>query len=130
MFECISHNLSERTKNILKKIVAENSPTVFSSSIAVEDMVLTDMILRNNLQIDIFTLDTGFLHKETLDMLHRIKIIYGDSITLFQSEQFAVAKYVKNYGLQGFYDSVDLRKKCCRIRKIELLNRALIGYQP
>lgn len=115
------------TQATLNRIAEEFSPTVFASSLAAEDMVLTDLILRAKLPINIFTLETGRLHAETLRVLERIKETYGYEVTLYRPEQKAVDAYVRNHGLNAFYDSVALRKECCRIRKIEPLNRALAG---
>ena len=119
--------LVESTQATLKRIASEFSPAVFASSLAAEDMVLTDMILRAKLPIGIFTLETGRLHKETLGMLDRIKETYGYEVTLYKPEQAAVDAYVQQNGLNAFYDSVEMRKECCRIRKVEPLNRALSG---
>ena len=115
------------TLQTLKRIASEFSPAVFASSLAAEDMVLTDLILRHTITIDIFTLETGRLHAETLGMLNRIKETYGNEITLFKPQASAVADYVASNGLNAFYDSVEMRKECCRIRKVEPLNRALTG---
>ena len=115
------------TLQTLKRIASEFSPAVFASSLAAEDMVLTDLILRHTITIDIFTLETGRLHAETLGMLDRIKETYGNEITLFKPQASAVADYVASNGLNAFYDSVEMRKECCRIRKVEPLNRALTG---
>lgn len=115
------------TKATLERIANDFSPAVFASSLAAEDMVLTDLILRAKLPIGIFTLETGRLHAETLGMLDRIRETYGVEITLFRPEPAAVDAYVAQHGLNGFYDSVELRKECCRIRKIEPLGRALAG---
>ncbi|WP_423679725.1 MULTISPECIES: phosphoadenylyl-sulfate reductase [unclassified Undibacterium] len=115
------------TKATLEKIAAEFTPAVFASSLAAEDMVLTDLILRNKLNIGIFSLETGRLHAETLGMLDAVKNTYGTAITLFKPEAAAVDAYVQQHGLNAFYDSVELRKECCRIRKVEPLNRALAG---
>lgn len=115
------------TKATLEKIAAEFTPAVFASSLAAEDMVLTDLILRNKLNIGIFSLETGRLHAETLGMLDAVKNTYGTAITLFKPETAAVDAYVQQHGLNAFYDSVELRKECCRIRKVEPLNRALAG---
>jgi phosphoadenosine phosphosulfate reductase len=111
----------------LERIAKDFSPAVFASSLAAEDMVLTDLILRNKLAIGIFSLETGRLHAETLGMLDRIKETYGTEITLFKPQASAVADYVATNGLNAFYDSVEMRKECCRIRKVEPLNRALAG---
>ena len=116
------------TQNTLVRITAEFSPAVFASSLAAEDMVLTDLILRAELPIGIFSLETGRLHAETLGMLARIKEHYGVEVTLYRPEPEAVEVYIHKHGLNAFYDSVALRKECCHIRKIEPLNRALTGH--
>jgi len=121
------NTLVENTQATLQRIAAEFSPAVFASSLAAEDMVLTDMILRAKLPIGIFTLETGRLHKETLGMLDRIKETYDYEVKLYKPEQAAVDAYVQQNGLNAFYDSVDMRKECCRIRKVEPLKRALAG---
>lgn len=116
------------TKATLAHIAEAFSPAVFASSFAAEDMVLTDLILRSKLPIGIFTLETGRLHAETLAVLDRIKATYGVDVKLYRPEAEAVDRYVSNNGLNAFYDSVALRKECCRIRKMEPLNRALVGH--
>ena len=121
------NTLVENTQATLKCIANEFSPAVFASSLAAEDMVLTDMILRAKLPIRIFTLETGRLHKETLSMLDRIKETYDYEVIQYKPEQAAVDTYVQQNGLNAFYDSVEMRKECCRIRKVEPLNRALAG---
>jgi phosphoadenosine phosphosulfate reductase len=115
------------TQATLARIARDFTPAVFASSLAAEDMVLTDMILRAKLPIRIFTLETGRLHKETLGVVDRIKETYGYELALYKPEPAAVDAYVKQNGLNAFYDSIDMRKECCRIRKVEPLNRALAG---
>ncbi|MFC3109005.1 phosphoadenylyl-sulfate reductase [Undibacterium arcticum] len=117
------------TRATLTRISSEFTPAVFASSLAAEDMVLTDLILRNKLPIGIFSLETGRLHAETLGMIERIKQVYGYDIALHRPEPAAVDAYVQQHGLNAFYDSVDMRKECCRIRKVEPLKRALAGNQ-
>lgn len=116
------------TQATLARIVEEFSPAVFASSLAAEDMVLTDLILRARLPIGIFSLDTGRLHAETLGVLKQIKETYGVEVKVYRPETAAVDAYVHKHGLNAFYASVALRKECCRIRKIEPLNRALAGH--
>ena len=120
-------SLVANTQATLDRIAQEFTPAAFASSLAAEDMVLTDMILRTRLPISIFTLETGRLHQETLGMIDRIQEIYGVDIELFRPEPATVDAYVQKNGLNAFYDSVDLRKECCRIRKVEPLRRALAG---
>ncbi len=115
------------TRATLERIAADFSPAVFASSLAAEDMVLTDLILRAKLPIKIFTLETGRLHQETLGMLDRVREQYGYEIAQYKPEPAAIDAYVSANGLNAFYDSVEMRKECCRIRKVEPLNRALAG---
>jgi phosphoadenosine phosphosulfate reductase len=115
------------TRETLERIASDFTPAVFASSLAAEDMVLTDLILRSKLPIGVFTLETGRLHKETLGMVDRIRETYGYEVKLYKPEPQAVEAYVQQHGLNAFYDSVDMRKECCRIRKVEPLNRALAG---
>lgn len=113
------------TRATLQRVADSFTPAVFASSLAAEDMVLTDMILRAQLAIDIFTLETGRLHAETLAVIDKVKQTYDYDIQLFRPQQEAVDAYVKQNGLNAFYESVEMRKECCRIRKVEPLNRAL-----
>lgn len=121
--------LVTQTRQTLARIAADFSPVAFASSLAAEDMVLTDLILRTGLPISIFTLDTGRLHDETLAMLPRIQVRYGYDIAVFRPQPSAVEEYVGQFGPDAFYDSVELRKRCCHIRKVEPLQRALAGKQ-
>jgi phosphoadenosine phosphosulfate reductase len=113
------------TEATLARIADQYSPAVLASSLAAEDMVLTDMILRARLPIAIFSLETGRLHQETLGVLERIRERYDYEVKLYRPEAEAVDAYVRQNGLNAFYDSVELRKECCRIRKVEPLRRAL-----
>lgn len=106
--------LVDNTKATLMRIADKFSPAVFASSLAAEDMVVTDMILRAKLRIGIFTLETGRLHRETLDIVDRIRETYDYEVKLFKPEPGAVDAYVRQNGLNAFYDSVDMRKECCR----------------
>ncbi len=119
--------LAASTRATLERIAAEFSPAVFASSLAAEDMVITDMILKAGLPIAIFSLETGRLHPETLAVLDQVKATYGYDIALYKPQDAAVAEYVGNHGLNAFYDSVEMRRECCRIRKVEPLGRALAG---
>ncbi|MFC5550609.1 phosphoadenylyl-sulfate reductase [Massilia aerilata] len=121
------HTRVEETGNILARIARDFSPAVFASSLAAEDMVLTDLILKAGLPIGIFSLETGRLHKETLEVLDKVKAHYGYEIELYRPQPEAVEAYVAQNGLNAFYDRVEMRKECCRIRKVEPLGRALAG---
>ena len=115
------------TEALLKRIAQDFSPAVFASSLAAEDMVLTDLILRAQLPIQVFTLQTGRLHPETLAVLDAIRAHYGVDIAQYTPDPAAVETYVQTHGLNAFYESIELRKACCHIRKVEPLNRALAG---
>lgn len=121
------HRRVAETSAILERIARDFTPAVFASSLAAEDMVLTDLILKAELPIAIFSLETGRLHAETLAMIDRVKDTYGYEIALFRPDPLAVERYVTQNGLNAFYESVDMRKECCRIRKVEPLGRALAG---
>jgi phosphoadenosine phosphosulfate reductase len=111
----------------LREISAEFRNVAFATSLGAEDMVLTDAILANKLPIAIFTLDTGRLHRETLELIERIASRYHYRIEAFRPDPAEVGAYVSGNGLNAFYDSVELRKRCCHIRKVEPLARALAG---
>jgi phosphoadenosine phosphosulfate reductase len=114
-----------RLSAALGAIAIEHAPAALSSSLAVEDMVITDAILRNGHAIEIFTLDTGRLHAETLGVLPRVREQYGYEIRIYRPDADAVAGYVDRFGLDAFYESIELRQRCCQIRKVEPLKRAL-----
>jgi len=121
------HRRVAETSAILERIARDFTPAVFASSLAAEDMVLTDLILKARLPIAIFSLETGRLHAETLAMIDRVKDTYDYDIALFRPDPLAVERYVTQNGLNAFYESVEMRKECCRIRKVEPLGRALAG---
>lgn len=99
----------------------------FSTSLGAEDQVLTDMICRVDPLIKIFTLDTGRLFQETYDLMNITEKKYGIKIHLFFPEAEKVENMVQEKGINLFYESIDNRKLCCHIRKIEPLQRALEG---
>jgi len=99
----------------------------FASSFGEEDQVITHIIAKQRLDINIFTLDTGRLFQETYDLIELTRSAYKLNIDILFPEQKEVEQYVKNKGINGFYDSVENRKECCAIRKVHSLNRALAG---
>jgi len=109
----------------LAAIAAEFRSVAFASSLGAEDMVVTDAILSAGLPISIFTLDTGRLHRETLSQLDQIRERYAYAVEVFRPDPAEVDRYVAGHGLNAFYESVELRKRCCHIRKVEPLARAL-----
>ena len=111
----------------LRGIAGKLSPAVLASSFSAEDMLLTDLIARHELPIEVFVLDTGRLHSDTLDLLEEIRSRYGVEVKVYSPDAAALARYVAEHGRDAFYDSVELRQLCCHIRKVEPLGRALAG---
>ena len=114
-------------ERLLRRAATELAPATLSSSLSAEDMVITDAILQAGLDVEIFTLDTGRLHAETLNVISAVRDRYGYEMKVFRPDPAAVAEYVASFGRDAFYESVDLRKRCCHIRKVEPLERALAG---
>lgn len=114
-------------ENELRAIAREFSPAALASSLSAEDMVLTDAIARQGLPIEVFVLDTGRLHADTLSLIQETRKRYGIDIRVYQPRRLAVEEYVLTHGRDAFYGSVELRQRCCEIRKVEPLKRALAG---
>jgi phosphoadenosine phosphosulfate reductase len=100
---------------------------VFSTSFGWEDQVITHMIFTNNLRIKIFTLETGRLFPETYYVWNRTMEMYEKPIHAYYPNNELLEKMVNAKGPNSFYESVENRKECCGIRKVEPLNRALAG---
>lgn len=111
----------------LRGIAGKLSPAALASSLSAEDMVLTDLIARHDLPIEVFVLDTGRLHADTMDLVDEIRSRYGIEAKVYSPDAAAVAQYVTEHGRDAFYESVAMRQRCCRIRKVEPLSRALAG---
>lgn len=118
---------AERALIKLAEIVGDG--LVFSTSFGWEDQVITHMIFENNLPIRVFTLDTGRMFSETYYVWARTLERYGKQIETFYPQAESVQALVTQKGPSSFYESVENRKECCSIRKIEPLNRALKGRQ-
>ncbi len=98
-----------------------------ASSLAAEDMLLTHAIYSAGLDLEVFTLDTGRLHAETLGVLDAVREHYGREVSVYRPVAASVEQHVAAHGAYAFYESVELRKACCQIRKVEPLKRALAG---
>ncbi|NQY20190.1 MAG: phosphoadenylyl-sulfate reductase [Campylobacteraceae bacterium] len=96
-----------------------------SSSFGAEDQVLTHMMLELDKKAHIFTLDTGRLHPETYSVMDATNLKYGTKVKVFFPQTEDVQKLYETQGINGFYESIENRKTCCFIRKIEPLKRAL-----
>lgn len=113
----------------LRAAKAEFPSVAFANSFGAEDMVLTDLILANGLGIEMFSLDTGRLPPETYTLMADAEARYSTRLAVYFPDAGAVERYVREHGVNAFYGSVDLRKACCRIRKVEPLKRALAGRE-
>ncbi|MDP2869317.1 phosphoadenylyl-sulfate reductase [Methyloversatilis sp.] len=111
----------------LRQAAADFQPIGFASSMGAEDMLLTDLIQRHDIEIEIFTLDTGRLPAETYDLMAKADSHYGARPVTWFPRHEAVEEYVRKHGINAFYHSVELRKACCGMRKVEPLKRALAG---
>jgi len=97
----------------------------FSSSLGQEDQVITDIIARNNIPINIFTIDTGRLFHEAYGTLDATMAKYKVNIDVYFPQAETVQQMVREHGINLFYNSVEKRQLCCNVRKVEPLNRAL-----
>ena len=100
---------------------------VFSSSLGAEDQVLTDILVAEDKETKIITLDTGRLFPETYNLIERTNTHYDIKLDVFFPDTEKVEKMVKERGINLFYESIENRKLCCHIRKIEPLQRAIKG---
>lgn len=100
---------------------------IFSTSLGYEDQVITDLILANDVPITIFTLDTGRMFAETYSVWKKTNDRYGTNIEAYFPRQDSVESLMSGKGPYSMYESVENRKECCFIRKVEPLGRALAG---
>ncbi|MEI7679881.1 MAG: phosphoadenylyl-sulfate reductase [Betaproteobacteria bacterium] len=112
---------------VLAVAAREFSPAALASSFGAEDMVLTDLIATRQPDIEIFTLDTGRLPEETHRLIGRAAQRYGAIFHVYHPEGSALESYHRANGANPFLRSVELRKRCCEIRKVLPLQRALAG---
>lgn len=109
--------------------IAEEFPNqiIFTTSFGIEDQVITDLIFRNNIDIKIVSLDTGRLFEQTYKVFSATRDKYKKEIEIYYPNTQAVQNLLSTKGPYSFYDSVENRKECCNIRKVEPLRRALEG---
>lgn len=99
----------------------------FASSFGAEDQVVLDLLLKAGPDASVFLLDTGRLHQETYDVIKRTRDRYGRSFTVYIPQTDGLEQLLNSAGPNSFYSSIEARKTCCRIRKVEPLARALAG---
>jgi phosphoadenosine phosphosulfate reductase len=111
----------------LQQSVEEHAPAAFASSFGAEDMVILDLIHRLHADVEIFTLDTGRLPQETHDLIARARQVYRLPLRVLSPDAAELESFVSRHGSNAFYDSAELRQRCCAIRKLGPLRRALQG---
>lgn len=111
------------------RYIADKYPgkVIFSTSFGWEDQVISHIIFKNDLPIKVFTLETGRLFTETYYVWNRTLEMYGKPIHAYYPNTEAVERMISSKGPNSFYESVENRKECCGIRKVEPLKRALAG---
>lgn len=92
-----------------------------------EDMVILDILAKLKLDVEVFTLDTGRLHEETHELIEQARQRYRRPIRMLYPDQDELESFVAKHGSNAFFESVELRKRCCAIRKVVPLRRALHG---
>ncbi|MBS2026419.1 MAG: phosphoadenylyl-sulfate reductase [Deltaproteobacteria bacterium] len=102
---------------------------VLASSFGAEDVALIDLASRVTPKLEVFTLDTGRLHPETYEVMQAIRERYGINLRVYAPERASVEKLESEQGLYSFRESLEQRKACCAIRKVEPLKRALAGRE-
>jgi len=117
----------EQTVAVLQQAAREFAPVTFANSLGAEDVVLTDLIAKHQPDIQMFSLDTGRLPQETYDLMQAVRARYSVPLQVYFPDAAQVESLVTRIGVNGFYDSVDNRKACCHVRKVEPLKRALAG---
>jgi phosphoadenosine phosphosulfate reductase len=100
---------------------------VFTTSFGIEDQAIAHIIFTNKLKIDVVTLDTGRLFPSTYDLWGKTEETYGVRIKSYHPNETALAAFVADAGINGFYYSKEARLGCCHVRKVEPLGRALAG---
>jgi len=116
----------ERARDVLREAAAHHAGRVVqATSLGVEDMVITDLIARHELPVAIGTLETGMLHAETLALIDTIGSRYARKVEVYKPAVESVVTFVRKHGERAMYDSIELRKGCCAIRKLEPLSRML-----
>ena len=111
----------------LRLVAGLEGRAVFTTSLGIEDQVITAAIGLNGLPVEVSTLETGRLFKETLDLIAETEERFGIAIKRFHPKPDDIDAYAQKYGLNGFYESVEARHACCHVRKLVPLAEALSG---
>ncbi len=115
------------TEALLRRAGREFQPLTQASSLGAEDMVITHLLHATGTPASVFVLETGKLHPESLALIDQIESRYGLRPELFYPQPDAGEAFEQTHGTEAMYQSIELRKACCGIRKMEPLARALAG---
>ena len=115
------------TVEMLRAAVRDYSKVVYSNSLGAESMVLTDLIWTQVPEIEIFTLDTGRLPEETLNLIERLERRYQRRMRVYYPDPVSLEALVAKNGINGFYNGIAERQSCCHVRKVEPFRRAVQG---
>jgi phosphoadenosine phosphosulfate reductase len=116
------------TNALLRQAAADHAGKVTqANSLGAEDVVIAHLVQALQVDIPAFVLETGRLNAETLALMDKMKAELGDKFTIFKPNNEAVIQFVAKEGIDPMYKSIELRKACCNIRKMEPLDRALAG---
>ncbi len=107
----------------------ERARIAFATSFGAEDQVITDMLVSIDPDVRVFTLDTGMLPEETQVVLRHTQDRYGITIHVVQPEPASLQDMLQRYGKELYYESVEKRKLCCHVRKVDPLRKTLAGLQ-
>ena len=127
-----SANYSQKvaeTLALLQQPATEFSPVTQASSLGAEDVVITHLINHKALNIPVFVLETGALHRETLALLKRTQAHSKVPVNVYRPSEEKVIAFVKTQGQDAMYESLELRKACCQVRKLAPLAQALKGQR-
>jgi len=127
-----SANYSQKvteTLALLQQAATEFSPVTQASSLGAEDVVITHLINHKALNIPVFVLETGALHRETLALLERTQAHSKAVVNVYRPTNEKVIAFVKTHGQDAMYESLELRKACCQVRKLAPLAQALKGQR-
>jgi phosphoadenosine phosphosulfate reductase len=129
--EKLNEKLATATpEELLRYVMDEYGDEIaLASSLGLEDQILTDMMLKINKNAHIFTLDTGRLFPETYSLIDKTNLHYGIKINIYFPDFHAVEEMVSQSGINLFYESIENRKRCCHVRKLEPLSRAFGGLK-
>ncbi|MBS0377284.1 MAG: phosphoadenylyl-sulfate reductase [Proteobacteria bacterium] len=118
----------ERLHEHLAAALRRHGRLIYSNSLGAEAMVLTDVIWESFPEIEMFTIDTGRLHEESYLLLDRLQRRYGRTLRVVYPDARDLERLVGRQGMNGFYDSLEKRLECCRVRKVEPFRRAVEGF--